>query len=172
MVIDDVSPVTFLRLWQIARAPPLLNHLGYPSNFFIRWLQHKIDDLEMNVMASKNVSKLPRGNWPETNFVNLKITGKHKDGFTSWMSRKEADIHLDVVAFMSNGHKTSITWDTSNSVWIVSATCKEESSPNVNCCLTSRSSEWWEAMCMNVYKHDIICAQGSWVDNAESGDWG
>lgn len=123
-------------------------------------------------MASKNSTKLPRGNWPETQFINLKIAGKHKDGFTSWMQRKESDIALDVVSFMSNGHKTSISWDTNNNVWIVSATCKDESSPNVNCCLTSRSNEWWEAMCMNVYKHDIICAQGNWLDNAESGDWG
>lgn len=172
MTVDDIPPVTLLRLWQLAREPPLLNHLGYPSNFFITRLQRKIDDMEMWLMASKNSSKPNRGNWPETNFVNLKITGKHKDGFLSWMSRKDNDIQVDVAAFMSNGHKTSISWDTNNNVWIVSATCKDESSPNVNCCLTSRSNEWWEAMCMNVYKHDIICAQGSWLDSAESGDWG
>lgn len=172
MESDRVRPVTLLRLWQLARDRPLLNHLGYPSNWYITYLNRKITDLEMWLMASKNSQKPNRQNWPETNFVNLKITGKHKDGFNEWMSRKDPEIQLDVATFMSNGHKTSITWDDNNNVWIVSATCKEESSPNVNCCLTSRSSEWWEAMCMNVYKNDVICAKSSWLDNAESGDWG
>lgn len=170
--IDRVSPVTLLRMWQWSRDRPTLNHLGHPTNYYIRALNHKITDMETNLMASKNTSKPNNRNWTETTFVNLKIQGKHKDGFNTWMQRKDTEISLDVAAFMSNGHKTSITWDDTNNVWIVSATCKEETSVNKDCCLTSRSSEWWEALCMNVYKHDVICSKGSWVDNAESNDWG
>lgn len=169
---EDIRPVTLLRLWQLARDRPLLNHLGYPSAYYIRTLIRKIEDLEIWLMASKNSTKANNRNWTETTFVNLKIQGKHKDLFNEWMSRKDAEISLDVAAFMSNGHKTSITWDDTNNVWIVSATCKDEASKNLNHCLTSRSSEWWEAMCMNVYKNDVICKEGSWVDNSESVDWG
>jgi hypothetical protein len=128
--------------------------------------------METNLMASKNTAKPNNRNWAETIFVNLKIQGKHKDGFNEFMSRKDAEISLDVAEFMSNGHKTSISFDVSNNVWIVSATCKEETSKNLNHCLTSRSSEWWEAMCMNVYKHNVICSKGAWSENAESNDWG
>lgn len=123
-------------------------------------------------MARKNSSaSVNKPEW-QVNFIQIKLTGQHKDGFAEWMERKEAEIALDVAAFMSNGHKTSITWDNENKCWIVSATCKEDDSVNYNCCLSSRSQEWWEAMCMNVYKSDVMCEKGSWLDQQVDTNWG
>lgn len=169
---ENPLPVTLQRLIYLAREPPRLNHLHYPTNAYISHLSNKILQIEERIMASKNTPKPNNRNFTEITFVNMKITGKHKEGFNEWMSRKEAEIALDAAAFMSNGHKTSITWDVSNNVWIVSATCKESTSPNVDKCLTSRSSEWWEALCMNVYKHNIMCSGGSWSENEDETDWG
>lgn len=168
---EPLPPVLHNLLW-LARAPPTLNHLRDPTAVFLRSLQRKLDNLEMWIMASKNTPKPNAKNFAEISFLNIKITGKHKDDFNTWMSRKDAEISLDVAAFMSNGHKTSITWDDNNKCFIVSATCKESSSPNVDCCITSRSAEWWEAMCMNVYKNDVMCNKGSWRDQQEDTDWG
>lgn len=123
-------------------------------------------------MAKKNTSA--GDNKPDwhVNFVQIRLAGAQIDGFTKWMERKESEIALDVAAFMSNGHKTSITWDNENKCWIVSATCKEENSKNYNYCLSSRSGEWWEALCMNVYKNDVICNGGSWSAKQENNNWG
>lgn len=123
-------------------------------------------------MARKNSS--PGDNkfdW-QVSFVQLKLNEETAEGFNNWMERKEAEIQLDVAVFMSHGHKTSITWDNENKCWIVSATCKDENSKNYNHCLSSRSSEWWEALCMNVYKNDVICKGGSWADKQANVSWG
>lgn len=123
-------------------------------------------------MAKRNSSAADnKPDWQVT-FVQIKLTGEHIDGFSKWMERKEPEIALDVASFMSNGHKTSITWDNDNKCWIVSATCKEEGSKNYNHCLSSRSNEWWEALCMNVYKNDILCDGGSWADKQQNSNWG
>jgi hypothetical protein len=128
--------------------------------------------MESLVMAKKNASTPNNRGWSETQFVVIRLSGKHKDGFREYMQRPAEEVALDVASFMSSGHKTSITWDDSNQCWIVSATCKEESSKNLNHCLSSRSNEWYEALCMNVYKNDVICNKGSWVDQQEDNDWG
>lgn len=123
-------------------------------------------------MAGKNNSGSKSNNQFEVQFANLKIDSKHKDSFEEWKESKPEDVALDVASFISNGHKTSISWDNDNHCWIVSATCKEERSPNYNYCLTSRSDDWYEAMCMNVYKHKFIAKEGKWSDQQEDRNWG
>ena len=123
-------------------------------------------------MASKNAKPRVGNSWSEVKFVVIRLNGKHKDGFREYMQRPAEQVALDVASFMSNGHKTSITWDDNNACWIVSATCKEEASKNHSCCISSRSSEWYEALVMNVYKNDVICNKGAWMDQQEENDWG
>lgn len=172
MDTDRRQPAIIYNLLHMSRDRPHLNHLGYPSNGFISQINRKITNIEDSIMASKNSSKASNRSFTEISFVNIKITGKHKDAFSTWKEAKPQDVALDVASFMSNGHKTSITWDTSNNCWIVSATCKEDTSPNVNCCLSSRSDDWYEAMCMNVYKHKFIAKEGSWKDQEDDSNWG
>lgn len=123
-------------------------------------------------MAKRNGTTQPNRGWPETQFVTIRLNGKHKDGFREWMQRNSEEVALDVASFMSDGHKSSITWDDTNACWIASSTCKDEASKNYNHCLSSRSSEWYEALAMNVYKHNIMCNKGAWVDQQEDNDWG
>lgn len=123
-------------------------------------------------MARKNNSASEsKPDWQVT-FVQLRLNEETANEFSKWMERKEPEIALDVASFMSNGNKVSITWDNENKCWIVSATCKEEGHKNYNHCLSSRSSEWWEALCMNVFKHDVICKGGSWADKQSNANWG
>lgn len=156
----------------LTNEPTHLNHLRYPSAWFERHLNDKITRMEYFVMARKNTTASTNRGWTETKFVTIRLNGKHKDGFREYMQRPAEEVALDVATFMSNGHKTSITWNGDNACWIVAATCKEESSKNLDHCLSSRSSEWYEALCMNVYKNDVICNKGAWVDQQEDSDWG
>lgn len=170
--MKNPTPVWIHNLLYYAHFPVHSNHLGYPSNWYITFVNNKITQLGELIMASKNSSKsTDKPEWQVT-FVQLKLNEETAGEFTKWMERKEPEIALDVASFMSNGHKTSITWDNENKCWIVSATCKEESSKNYNHCLSSRSSEWWEALCMNVFKNDVICKKGSWSDKQANANWG
>lgn len=123
-------------------------------------------------MAKKNAQANTSRGWTETKFVTIRLNGKHKDGFREYMQRPPEEIALDVASFMSSGHKTSITWDDNNACWIVSSTCKDDSSKNLDHCISSRSQEWYEALSMNVYKNNVICNKGAWIDQQEENDWG
>jgi hypothetical protein len=170
--MSSPNPVILHNLIYWSKHPVHLNHLGYPSNAYLNTINRKLAQIGDFIMARKNSSSPDsKPDWQVT-FVQLKLNEETANAFAKWMERKEPEIALDVAAFMSNGHKTSITWDNENKCWIVSATCKEESSKNYNHCLSSRSSEWWEAMCMNVFKHNVVCAGGSWVDKQSSANWG
>jgi len=170
--MSEPNPVWIHNLLYWVKYPIHRNHLGYPSNGYIDHINLKLSQLGERIMASKNNSA--GNNKPEwqVTFVQLKLSEETASEFSKWMERKEPEIALDVASFMSNGHKTSITWDNENKCWIVSSTCKEETSKNYNHCLSSRSSEWWEALCMNVFKNDVICKKAAWVDKQSSTNWG
>lgn len=170
--MNEPNPVWIQNLIFYSKYPVPLNHLGYPTAHYQSFLNRKISHLEERVMSRKNSSAPANKNSWEVTFVQIRLTGEHKDGFEKWSSRKDTDVALDVATFMSNGNKTSITWDDANKCWIVSATCKEESSKNYNHCLSSRSDDWYEAMKMNVYKNDVICNKGSWLDQQQDSNWG
>jgi len=170
--MDKPYPALIQRLIYYSKLPSHLNHLQYVSNAHLSRINRQMELIAMATMSSKNVRKPNTNSWPETIFVSLKIAGQHKDGFNEWMQRKEAEIALDVAAFISNGHKVSISWDVQNACFIVAATCKEDSNVNLNHCMTSRSSEWWEALCMNVYKNNVVCNMGSWATEQDTTNWG
>lgn len=166
------NPVWIHNLLYFRIQPIHRNHLGHPSNGYVEYINRKITQLGELIMPAK-ASKAPsNSNWIQTEFITIKIQGEHKNGFSEWMGRKDTETALDVASFMSEGHKTSITWDDKNACWIVASTCKIEASPNHNCCISSRSGEWYEALCMNVYKSNVMCHGGSWQEAQESSDWG
>lgn len=149
-----------------------LNHLGVPSNGFISHLTRKVHQLEERVMASKNSKVQANEAWKTTTFVQYRLSREDKAAFEQWSSRKEGDVALDIAAFMSSGAKTSITWDTSNNVWIVSATMRDEDHKSYNQCLTSRSDDWYEAMRMNAFKALVLAGKNPWSSLQSEQDWG
>jgi len=170
--MNPQNPVWIHNLLYWKTYPYHLNHMGYPSAHFVRTLDSKIQYMGELIMASKAAKKPANSGWTQTEFVTIKLTGKAKDDFHTWASRKEADVALDVASFISNGHKIGISWDDSNKCWIVSATCKVDGDVNENCCITSRSDDWFEAMAMNVFKATVLCNGGAWRDQQESSEWG
>jgi prolyl oligopeptidase PreP (S9A serine peptidase family) len=123
-------------------------------------------------MAKKNVSGNNSEAWKNTVFVSYKLTKEDKVVFEKWSSRNEAEVALDVATFMSSGAKTSITWDTTNNVWIVAATMKEETNKSYNECISSRSDDWYEALRMNAFKALVLCKNAAWSSLSEGQDWG
>lgn len=123
-------------------------------------------------MPKKFGSKQTSGDWPEITFINYRLSAEEKKVWNAW-SEKNANTAVDELAiFMSNGHKTSISWDLNNSCWIASSTCKDDKSINHNKCIMSRSQDWLEAMMLNLFKASVVCKDGDWSDMKSDDTWG
>ena len=166
------TPVWITNLLYLRNRPVSLNHMGDPTAFFVRYLNDKITymgELIMPARSSKSGTGVP---FAPTEFINVRLNQRQKEDFVVWSSRKAEDVALDVAGFISEGHKIGITWDLNNTCWIVSATCKVPGDPNENCCLTSRSDDWYEAMVMCVFKDRVIGKDVPWRDMQEDTNWG
>lgn len=107
-----------------------------------------------------------------TKFVNFKLGKEDKAEFEAYMQKPADDLLEELVVFVAAGHKISQSWDDKNKCFIASATCRDESSINYDYCLTSRHHEWYPAVMMNVFKHNVMAKGTPWSDLTEEADWG
>lgn len=159
-------------LQQILNRPIPLNHLGDPSAFFIRSINRLFDTWEVFIMPAKTKAAAAFQNGFTTKFVNFKLGKDEKEEFEAYMSQKPDKLVEELVVFISEGHKLSQSWDDKNKCFIASATCKDEGSINHDYCMTSRHPEWYPAVMMNVFKHNVMAKGTPWADLMESEDWG
>jgi len=122
-------------------------------------------------VASKKPSRA-NSSFAEIEFVGVRLDKEQAELFADWVAADQETRALDLAEFLSAGHKTSITWDDHNACFIVSATCKDESNDNFNRCLTSRSNDWYEAMMLNVFKHQVLFKKQRWNGDANTNSWG
>lgn len=169
---DLSSPAIVKNLVYLSKEKYELNHLKYPSNWYINHINRKITNIGVAIMPAKSSQKRPGNNNFNITFVDMKLSKENSLDFKEWFSRKAETVALDIASFMSNGHKISITWSNDNSCWIVSATCKDEKNVNVDCCMSSRSDDWYEALAMCCFKNDIIAKGGRWLDESTDNNWG
>lgn len=123
-------------------------------------------------MPAKAKNNRNTGNPFDVIFVSVKIDASEEAKFNEWTLRKDAEIAFDIAKAISDGHKIGVSWDNNNACFIVSATCKDESSINYNHCISSRSGEWYEALMMTVYKIQVMLADKAWSSGAERSNWG
>ena len=162
-----------LRGFTHSRDRPLpLNHLHYPTNWFLQSLNRTLYNLETIIMPSKSTRNASKRPWPETRFVDIRLDKKQQDLFREFMEKKADDLSLALADFIADGNKTSITWDDENKTFIVASTCKNPDSINLDACISSRSQDWYEALMLNVFKHLVICGAGEWEGESRDKSWG
>lgn len=105
-------------------------------------------------------------------FINIEMDDKHEKAFTAYHG-----LHIDkmgklVSELAADGNKIGISFDGDNECFIISVTCKDESSDNHNKCYTSRSDDWVEALMIALYKWDEIFGRTTWVGKTQRKNWG
>lgn len=114
-------------------------------------------------MAGKQ-SKRGSSPFPQTTFIQFKLSADQKKSFRKWQEELGQKVYEEMALFMAEGHKLSVSWDDGRNHWIVSCTCKDEDSDNLDCCLTSRAEDWLEGVAMNVYKARVVIGKKAWRD--------
>lgn len=171
-MLDEFDRVMLSHLPRTRDRPLLLNHLNQPSAFFVRSVQNDIDVLE--TYMAKRTNKPVRNNPSmfNTTFVEVRLGNAEKNHFHQWMEQDQETLGIELGTFISNDHKLSVSWDDQNVCFVASATCRDESSVNHNCCITSRSQDWFEAIMLTLYKATVLLGDKAWQSQSSDRSWG
>lgn len=170
--MDETRRLVAFLLHRARDRPLALNHLNYPSNWYLA--QIETDILLMGVdMAAKSRKTVPNFNGAfQTVFVDVRLAQQDKVQFEQFMQQGDDELGLLLAEFVSNGNKFSLTWDNDNSCFIASATCRDEGSVNLNHCISSRSQDWFEAVMLTVFKATVMLVDKAWSEVTSDRSWG
>lgn len=168
LIWPDIPPFTYSnqRYFPVCRP--------YNVSTQIERVKRRIATLEMFTMPAKyNKPAKSKADW-SVEFVSLPLMSDQKDSFIAWSQEASADIEIFVSQLLGTGYKLSMTLDATNNCVIVTATCKEDRSPNSGYAMSSRSDTWLEALLMTVYKTIVLYPEkeGGWPKNTRNDSWG
>lgn len=139
----------------------------YPARYG-RWLLklYGVFDDEMAKNNKNQTSFVP------VEFVRIDLDNDQAANFKKWAEKELANLPQHLSNFISEDMKIGLMWDDGNNCFIASATCKDEKSDNHNCCMTSRSDDWPEALLLLVYKHEVVAKGKEWRTMSRPVAWG
>lgn len=121
---------------------------------------------------SKSKANQARWNGSEITFVDIRLESVHREQFSEFVKAHSKTWADELAEMCADGYKFSMVWDDYNVCFIVSATGREEGSPNYNKCMSARSVDFWEAQQLLLFKHLELAPNQVWPDKTKSNDWG
>jgi len=104
--------------------------------------------------------------------VNIQLTQADKAPLEKFAEGYKYDVVHAINQLGGSGIKVSITWVDDSNSWCVTLTGSPSSKHNKDRFMSSWSDDWVEALFMGLYKHEVVCDNGSWVEHATSAKWG
>lgn len=104
-------------------------------------------------MAKSNGENTAFGNFK---FASVTLTSDDKASYETWAAKIGTNLLSEVAELVSEGWKTSITWDNDNDCFIASLTCRAEKHKNENVVVVSRSDDMLEALALGIYKITVL----------------
>lgn len=113
-----------------------------------------IEDWNMARGKGKGTDKAAGAGLPT--FVDVKLTPEQKENFLAWLG-DDVDAVKCLQSFADNGYRIGVSWSGEHQSYTVSATCRDEDSPNNGLCMTSFSRSLTQAVLLAWFKHDVVC---------------
>lgn len=157
-------------LWQSANPRCLwsgANRNVQPEDVPYRHLETFLRDLENQMSKKRRQTSIG-----QVEFINYRLTTAEKADFKKWFSSNQETLFDVVIKTIVSGYKISTSFSTEMDCFVSSITCQDESSPNYNRCMTSRSNDYWEAQALTIYKHLVLSDNGVWEFDTEQQNWG
>lgn len=131
------------------------------------YLLAKIDRLMLNywraVTMAKNQQKTYPPKWDtQLIFVNRKLTAPQLKAFEAWFSNEE-DVSVAIDKVFHAGYKPSVSWLVEKDIYNVGLLAPKEGDVNSGMMLSSKSTNWFKALCMCIYKHEVV-TRGVWKE--------
>ena len=124
------------------------------------------------VYAMAGKSRKNDARWGNTEFVNVTLTEPQRKEFKTWLTEKSETMPDEIGQLMVDDYKVSCNWDDNNQCFIATFTGKEDQSVNSAKALSSRSDDWYEALAINLFKHEVIFKRGKWSGETTRNNWG
>lgn len=112
----------------------------------------------------------PDSTMPE--MVQFKLNADELAQFDSWLAQKGFSFDDRVTNHLVQSHKIGVSWDAYNDCFISSSTGKGDTNRNAGLCLLSRSTDWREAVALNLFKAEVVYANGVWRPRKDPNDRG
>ena len=115
-------------------------------------------------MAGKNFAPIE--------FVNYKLSEDEKKDFQTWSKDTADDIFTYVTTLLTQDYRLSLSYSYKDAMTIASVTCKDETSPNNQRCVSSRHSDPFTALQIACYKASVVMGDADWTELVAGTDWG
>jgi hypothetical protein len=141
--------------------------IWYPMNILSATMYAR----EIHIMAKGGRSRalLKKG---EYTFVRLSMDAAEKKAAKQYQNTDAAEIDVQVRDMLMSGHKISFSYSETNDNVTCTFTGKPDEAVNEYKMLTSFASSWWQALCTNLYKHNVLFKSGVWENQSNEEDFG
>lgn len=102
--------------------------------------------------------QLEWGGW-----IDIQITEDMKEQFDIWFSERQEQMSSGLEDVVGTGLKLTLSWDGEHNTFVASLNGQGNSESLKRFTLTARSSNWWEAVGLCLYKHGVLL-QGDWAN--------
>lgn len=127
----------------------------------------KLEVYGERIMAKKEKNEI--GDWK--GIARVPFNSPERDAFVTWL-KSEPDIFLELSEIIAQDYKLSLSYDSRSDAIMASLSCYNAKEPNYKMTLVSRAPTFWDALCVTVFKHTVLC-EGKWNDAPEDSDkWG
>ena len=110
--------------------------------------------------------------WQPMTFVDYRLNTKQKKEFSGWLKDHSDDLFEMLETLLLTGHKLSVSYDDKSGSSIATVICRDTSSQNAHCCVSSRHASPLDAVGVALFKHFTILADLSWKDIDSESEWG
>lgn len=120
-----------------------------------------------------NVKKIKsEGNPDFKGFVNYVLSAEDKAGYGEW-DIHDHDLFLLVAGAEQSGYKLSCSFNAKNDTFSATFMCVDAQSPNAGFILSAFAPDWYNALRVLIYKHDVVLG-GKWdtAVQVKSDNWG
>lgn len=124
------------------------------------WLDNLLWFIERAyTVAGAKVTK--KTDFPEfKGYVNYVLSDENKAVFSSW-DIDDHDLWLLVAGHNQCGYKLSVSFNPKNDTFNATYMCNDTSSPNAGFCLSAFAPDWYNAVKILAFKHDVVL-DGVW----------
>jgi len=105
-------------------------------------------------------------------FCTILLDTEQKSVLKEWLNNNQADLDTYFHNMVTDGWKTSCTWDDVNDCFIASATQRFDDDKNYNVCVSSRSDNLYEAILITYYKIYVLYEGKRLPTEPTKANWG
>lgn len=112
-----------------------------------------IEDFNMSRGKGKSAGQGSTATMPR--FVDVKLDQESRSAFEKWSAETQDCVYF-LQKFADSGYRVGVTWSGEHQTYTVSATCRDEESPNNGLCMTAFSGSLVKAVQVLWYKHAYV----------------